>query len=178
MAGLRVCLFISEMNAGGAQRVMFRLAEHWVKCGHDVHLVTLSTRDSDFFQLPDAVTRHELALMKTSVGPLSGMVNNVRRVRALRDALCSIHPDVVLSFLNQSNILMLMATRGLNTRTLISERIDPAREPLSAVWRWLQQRLYPKADTLIVQTDKIARWFKTQGIASCIQKNTKCPADE
>jgi GalNAc-alpha-(1->4)-GalNAc-alpha-(1->3)-diNAcBac-PP-undecaprenol alpha-1,4-N-acetyl-D-galactosaminyltransferase len=43
----------------------------------------------------------------------------------LRRTLRAIEPDAVLSFLTQTNILTVLATRGLDLHTVISERNDP-----------------------------------------------------
>jgi GalNAc-alpha-(1->4)-GalNAc-alpha-(1->3)-diNAcBac-PP-undecaprenol alpha-1,4-N-acetyl-D-galactosaminyltransferase len=47
------------------------------------------------------------------------------RARWLRRTLKQIQPDAVLSFLTQTNILTILATRGLGIRTVVSERNDP-----------------------------------------------------
>ena len=47
------------------------------------------------------------------------------RARWLRRTLKQIEPDAVLSFLTQTNILTIVATRGLGIRTVVSERNDP-----------------------------------------------------
>lgn len=52
-------------------------------------------------------------------------VQLVRQTRWLRAKIREIEPDAVLSFLTQTNILTLLATRGMPVRTLISERNDP-----------------------------------------------------
>ena len=51
-----------------------------------------------------------------------------RRSLWLRATLRGIQPDAVLSLLTQTNILTLLATRGLSMRTVISERNDPRRQ--------------------------------------------------
>ena len=48
-----------------------------------------------------------------------------RRTLFLRRTIQRIGPDSVLSFLTQTNILTVLATRGLQTHTVISERNDP-----------------------------------------------------
>jgi GalNAc-alpha-(1->4)-GalNAc-alpha-(1->3)-diNAcBac-PP-undecaprenol alpha-1,4-N-acetyl-D-galactosaminyltransferase len=48
-----------------------------------------------------------------------------RQARWLRQTLNDIKPDAVLSFLTQTNILTVLATRGMQLRTIISERNDP-----------------------------------------------------
>jgi hypothetical protein len=51
-----------------------------------------------------------------------------RRTQGLRRALRIIAPDAVLSFLTQTNILTLLAARGLPIRVVVSERNDPTRQ--------------------------------------------------
>ena len=48
-----------------------------------------------------------------------------RRARWLRRTIKQVQPDAVLSFLTQTNILTILATRGLGIRTVVSERNDP-----------------------------------------------------
>ncbi|MFO1020808.1 MAG: glycosyltransferase [Planctomycetales bacterium] len=56
------------------------------------------------------------------------------------------HPDVVVSFTEKSNILTLQAARGLKARIVIAERTDPRHHQIARGWAFLRQRLYPRAD--------------------------------
>ena len=67
----------------------------------------------------------------------------VTHARRLRRRLRAADPDAVLSFLTQTNILTVLATRGLGTRTVISERNDPRLQrhrPRVEFMRWLVYR--------------------------------------
>ena len=69
-----------------------------------------------------------------------------RRSRGLRRRLRVIAPDAVLSFLTQTNILTLVAARGLPIRVVISERNDPARQHHNLRVVLLRNLLYRRSD--------------------------------
>jgi glycosyltransferase involved in cell wall biosynthesis len=69
-----------------------------------------------------------------------------RRSRGLRRRLRAIGPDAVLSFLTQTNILTLLAARGLPIRVVISERNDPAKQHHNLRVLLLRNLLYPRSD--------------------------------
>jgi len=69
-----------------------------------------------------------------------------RRMFWLRGKIKSIEADAVLSFLTQTNILTVLATRGLNTRTVISERNDPRLQRHRPRVELLRKFLYRRAD--------------------------------
>jgi glycosyltransferase involved in cell wall biosynthesis len=71
-----------------------------------------------------------------------------RRSRSLRRTLRLIAPEAVLSFLTQTNILTLIAARGLPTRVVISERNDPNRQHHNLRVVLLRNLLYPRSDVV------------------------------
>jgi glycosyltransferase involved in cell wall biosynthesis len=66
----------------------------------------------------------------------------------IRRSLRGIEPDAVLSFLTQTNILTVVATRGLDTRTVISERNDPKLQRHRPRVELLRRIVYPWADVV------------------------------
>ena len=66
-----------------------------------------------------------LAFGLRTAGPVFSVIWQGRRTIWLRRTIRKIKPDAVLSFLTQTNILTVLATRGLATHTAISERNDP-----------------------------------------------------
>jgi glycosyltransferase involved in cell wall biosynthesis len=77
--------------------------------------------------------------------------NNARRLLRLRQLLRASRPDVVLSFLSATNVLTMLATRGLGVPVIVSERSDPQRQALPAAWRALRWLTYPLARHVVVQ---------------------------
>jgi glycosyltransferase involved in cell wall biosynthesis len=66
----------------------------------------------------------------------------------LRRTLRAIEPDAVLSFLTQTNIMTIVATRGLGVRTVISERNDPKLQRHRPRVEFLRRIVYPWADVV------------------------------
>ena len=73
-------------------------------------------------------------------------------VVTLRATLRTIAPDTVLSLITVTNVMTILATRGLSVRTLVSERndlqLDRHHRGLEALRRWV----YPWADVVTANT--------------------------
>ena len=129
------------------------LAGHWAGRGHDVSLATFEPASTDFFPSDGRVRR----VVVGGSGPVGAgwfRANN-DRLRALRDAVRSTQPDVVLSFLYTMNLLTIAATRGLDTPVVVAERTDPRRFPIEWWQSALRRGLYPAANALVVQTQEV-----------------------
>jgi len=156
----RLTLFAPNLSGGGAERVLARLAAHWASQGRDVTLVTLADASPDDFPLPPNVIRVGLGLTADSGGLLGALRNNVRRVRAVRAAFHNAKPDVVVSFIEQANVLALLAARRPKVPVVVSERTDPTLHPVSRLWRFLRRRTYPRCAALVVLTDETAELLR------------------
>ena len=86
------------------------------------------------------------------VGPLFAAEALRRRALPLRKKIRVIDPDTVLSFLTQTNILTVVATRGLKKLIVISERNDPNRQRHRARVEFLRRLVYPWADVVTANT--------------------------
>ena len=154
----RLTLVISSLLGGGAERVLTILANGWVNRGTPVTLVTLDDR-APFYALDFRVARQPLAVAGISANSLAAIWNNLRRVRVLRLAIRASRPDAVVSFGDVTNVLTLLATRGLGIPVVVSERSDPALCPIGYVFGILRRRLYPRADAVVVQSEEARRFF-------------------
>ena len=157
---MRVALMISSLGPGGAERVMSLLAGELVARGHEVWLVTLAQTGDDFFLVDPRVHRLGLGLSRESTRIWDALYANVCRIRTLRRAVMSAAPHVVLSFMTRTNVLVLLACTGLPVRIVVSERVDPASHRDSLLWQGLRWLLYQRADAVVVQTERIATWFR------------------
>ena len=157
---MRIALLISGLGPGGAERVISLLAGALVDRGHDVWLITLAASGSDFYVVDSRVRRLGLGLQADSEGIVEALLANAKRLRALRRAVSTIEPQVVLSFVTRMNVLAILACTGLPTRVLVSERVDPASHREQRLWAWLRALVYQRADAVVVQTESVARWFR------------------
>ena len=158
-ARLHVACVIYSMEPGGAQRVMAQLLDHLVQQGHHATLITFEKpSEQSFFPLDDRVRLLKMGRVAEGrgigrLGRVMGWVRNIRR------AILSAKPDIVISFIDLTNVMVLLATRGLNIPVIVSERIDPHHHPIGRVGGALRWLTYPKADRIVVQTARAARFF-------------------
>jgi glycosyltransferase involved in cell wall biosynthesis len=152
---MRIALVISALGAGGAERVIITLANHWAARGWAVTLVTFEPPGTTpYYALDPRVTLRQLDLV-ASTQPLRAIQQSLRRILVLRRALRAIAPDVVVSFLAKINITTVLATRGLDMGVVVSERNNPERQAVSPIWRWLRHRLYGVADRLVTPSEGV-----------------------
>jgi glycosyltransferase involved in cell wall biosynthesis len=83
-------------------------------------------------------------------------------ISALRNAIVDTRPQSVVSFINITNIRVLLATRGLCLPVIVSERDDPYRDPIPEGAAQLRRRVYPMATYLVAQTEEAADYFAAE----------------
>lgn len=153
-------LVCSSLGAGGAERVISTLANAWAAEGIEVTLTTFGTLEDDFYPLDHRVERVGLDLLRASRTRTEVLTANWKRVRALRSMIQSRKPQVVISFMDKTNVLVLLATRGLGVPVVVSERIDPRHYPIAKGWDFLRRITYRWAASLVVQTNSVASWAR------------------
>jgi GalNAc-alpha-(1->4)-GalNAc-alpha-(1->3)-diNAcBac-PP-undecaprenol alpha-1,4-N-acetyl-D-galactosaminyltransferase len=178
--GPKLVLFTHAITSGGAERVLTILANAWVAKGWSITLVTLDDGSIPPFYPLDPRLRHvTLAVSRQSTagmalagagsnrGPLHWLLqskvatlwNMSRRALRVRRGLVALKPDLVISFIDQVNILTLLSLAGTGIPVIISERIDPAHYQIGWAWDALRVVTYPWADRLIVQGEGIRQQF-------------------
>ncbi len=136
--------------------MLARLANHWAEEQHHVTVVTLAETSTNDFPLSSNVHRVGMGLTAESRGLVGAFRSNRRRVAALRLLLQEQRPNVVVSFIEQANVLALLAARPLRIPVVISERTDPLRHRPGRVWEFLRRRVYHRCAALVVLTKDIA----------------------
>ncbi len=157
----KVLLFVHSLSAGGAERVATTLANHWAEKGWKVTIVTLAGTDRDFYTVSPKVRRIPLYLTGENGGVVSGLRNNLSRVRALRRVLKHEKPDIALGFMPGSNILCGLACMGTKIIAIGSEHIHPPMLPLSQPWTMLRRQVYPRLAAVSALTSESAEWIRT-----------------
>lgn len=166
---MRLTLIIYSLSSGGAERVMSIMANYWVAKGWEIILLTFDdVTVTPFYHLDSRITHIPLGIAANSPNSIIGIWNNLRRIQTLKSVIVKSKPDAVISFMQTTNVITLLATRSLKVPVVVSERLDPIMEPLDKVWRQLRQLTYPFADRIVVQTKTVLNYFpsKLQGIRS------------
>lgn len=158
---MKIGLLIDSLGSGGAERIASELANAWSAYGHEVVLVTLSGTETDHYQLRPEVHRVALGLVAPSHTIGEKIVNNLRRLRSLRHVVKSCRPDVLVSFIDRTNVLAIAALAGCGIPIVVSERIDPREYSPGRAWELARRITYPLADAVVVQTESVVKWAKT-----------------
>lgn len=169
LAGRPVAVVIGDLGRGGAQRVAVNLVNAWIGQGRDVCVITMASAVVDAFALAPTVRRIALDLRQPARSALSALGANFGRILALRRAIGTSGCPVVVAFVGRTNVLTVLATRGLGRRVIISERNDPARQSLGRAWDWLRRLTYPLADMVTANSRgalaALARWVPADRLA-------------
>jgi glycosyltransferase involved in cell wall biosynthesis len=160
MTRMRIMFVMDSLSAGGAERVACMLVNHWVQADDQVSMVTIDVRERDFYQLDSRVRRIALGLSRESKNWREFLANNLQRLRRLRGLICTLKPEVIVSFLDATNVLVLLAATGSGVAVIVSERIDPRSHSTGKVVRILRRLLYPRARALVVQTQEVSNWAR------------------
>jgi len=157
----RILLVIGSLGPGGAERVLATMANYWAEAGHQVSLLTYSPCVADHYALDHRVERIPLDLLRDSHGVWDRLYNFASRTLRLRRAVRTVAPQVVVSFIEQNNVMILAALFGTGIPVIVSERTDPRHHPVARYWHRLRRWLYPFADIVVVQTEAVRRWVTT-----------------
>lgn len=154
---MKIAFLLGTFSSGGAERVASLLINALQTRGHQVSLLTWGGIEKDFYRLHDGVRRIGMNLLGARAG-IAKVGANLRRIARLREEIRRHSPDVVISFITQTNVLALIAVAGLRIPVVISERIDPRVHPEPFPWRLLRSCVYRRACRLVVQTDAVRGW--------------------
>lgn len=136
------------------------LASGLAERGHEVSLLTLDRAENDIYPLSPAVKRVGLDLLQPAHSAAAAVLNNVVRIRRLRKALVRAGADVIVSFMTSTNVLARLATAAWKTPLVASERNEPEHQSLGRAWRILRRHVVSRSDVVVVQTDRIADWWR------------------
>lgn len=144
----KIILIIGALSFGGAERVICNIANKLAEIGDEVVLIAVHTRESAY----SIDKRVRVINGLSGKRPLSKLV-------ALRKILKKEKPRAALSFLTHINLFAILATLGVDTKLVISERNDPAREPKNLGRRLMRRLLYPLSDGFVFQTEQAKDFF-------------------
>ncbi len=148
---------------------------------HSVTLLTFEPPDAvPFYPLPGGIGI--LRLDTLGGGPLRRGARILSRPLLLRRAMKKLKPDVVLSFMDTTNIATIVACLGLSVPVVVSERIDPAKHAIPSAKKAMRRLAYPRATLIVVQTRRVANYFpsslqpKIRIIGNPVAPSSQCAA--
>lgn len=145
---MKVVFFIGSLWAGGAERVITKLAKHFVDIGYIVEIVLLL----DTTVVYPVSEKIKLVYLVPTNKKRNYLLNLPFWIRKIRAYVKETRPDCIISFVGRINLLVLTACMGLNQRIIISERNDPKHDGRGKFILSVCNLLYRKADFIVFQT--------------------------
>ncbi len=158
---MRLALVVSSLGRGGAEHTLVELSRSFIARGEEVTLITLAAPQAGEWLLDAGVRRLALGTPVGAGSPFTAPGRLLARWRALRKVLVELRPDVVMSFIDETNVLVLLACAGSGIPVVVGERIDPRNLSLRAPWRLVRRLAYPRAAAVIVQTQSVRTWAQS-----------------
>lgn len=159
---MRLTLVIHALTAGGAERVMSIMANYWAAKNWDIILVTMDDGSiAPFYNLDPRIKHIPLGLAAQSANFVLATWHNLRRVFILKNTIYQLQPDAVISFLDTTNVLTLLATQSLKIPVLVDEQNHPAMYSIGRSWEKLRQLTYPQASRVVAVTARALSYFPT-----------------
>jgi GalNAc-alpha-(1->4)-GalNAc-alpha-(1->3)-diNAcBac-PP-undecaprenol alpha-1,4-N-acetyl-D-galactosaminyltransferase len=155
---MRLTLVTSSLSCGGAERAAVLLAGGLLKKNYQVSLITLAGTESDFYKVPDGIHRLALNIVGNSLTPFHALWNNLSRIWVLRQTIRSLHPDAVISFMAETNVLTLLALTQTNYPVIVNEQNNPETDTRN-LWKQLRHWSYPRANKVVSVSEGVDSYF-------------------
>ncbi|WP_162165948.1 glycosyltransferase [Campylobacter fetus] len=153
---MKVLFIISTLRAGGAERVASLLASEFA-ISNDVSLARFDN-EKPFYELHDKVKLLSLDLGTGDYGFFGNLKKRFSKIFMIRKLIKNGEFDCVISFMDSTNLLVLLGSVFLKTKIIISEH--SYHKFLSFKWRVLKRLIYPFADGLSVLTKEDFEYYK------------------
>jgi len=156
---MKVLIVVGRLGLGGAERQALALARGLGDLGHQARVAVF--RDGGAMQADAVATGVAMEVLSGS--------NAAARIASLRGLIARERPDVVHGYLTAGNLACLCA-RTLTRRPLLVWGIrasDMRMENYGIKWRWaawLERRLMPLADLLIVNSQSGLEVLRAGGV--------------
>lgn len=140
---MKILFVISSLTSGGAERVLTTLANYWASKKMDVCIYTPSSQDV-FYALNE-----NIKLLSTPKRIKNPVLNFFHTLYNIRQAIKTEQPDIVISFMDRVNIFTLIASIGLKSPVIISERNYYDNLKIKH-WKFLRRATFPLSDGMVV----------------------------
>lgn len=161
----KITFCIPSLGSGGAERVTSILANKFAERGYEVSVIMLS-HNLCVYPLSDKVRIESLGCDGENKMP--SIKRMFVRWKKIRQAVKKISPDIVISFMSETNIDVCFALWGMKIPVIVSERNDPAVDPSSKLKKIMRKVAYIKPRGFVFQTPDARAYFSKR-----IQKKSK-----
>jgi len=156
----RILFVLPSLGAGGSERVVTTLANHWAAAGREVGVANFDAPDfPPFYPLAKEIALFRLNLPAVAESLPVQLRQTMRRIRAIEGVYREFKPDVVISFLTKANVMAILAARRSRVPVIISERNNPTLQHFNGFWRIARAYTYPRAFSFVTMTTAAAEYY-------------------
>jgi len=160
---MKIHFLSSSLTGGGAERVMALLANHFVKEGHEVSIITFNSGDA--FKLDSRIKRVRLH---------SGLIKN-HTLRCLFNLILFYRkkynrPEVAISFIRKMSFSAIIAAKLYSIKIIASEHNNHLIK-FNRIGNFTWNHLYRYADYVTVLTSFDKKFFEQRGARVKIMPN-------
>lgn len=149
----KIFFILGSMGRGGAERVISILSKNFADKGWITQIGLL------LFNKVDYKLDESTQVLDFTGNAQSRILLTPYWLYTIRNFVKKEQPDVIISFAARINILVLLATLGLRTKVIISERNDPTQDGRGFITRCMVRLLYPLANKIVFQTKRSLQYF-------------------
>lgn len=194
---MRITLVIGTLDGGGAERMAATMANYWAAKGWGITILTTDfAGQRPSYSLHPAVKHLDLgnqppydpAEDSKALLPLISFVDDcsqserrvllteITEIMKLRATIQRTAPELLISYMDLTNVCVLFAILGLGLPVIVSEQCDPNENSIGEGWKLLRRRLYPQASYVTVLTEESLAYFASvSGIRGRIIPNALTP---
>lgn len=170
---MKILFVIPTLGTGGAEHVATILANNFAK-NHDIEFLALEQSTVERYPIESCIKINEVGVAvkrgNKARAVLTFGLNFIKQRKALLHRIKKFQPDILISFLPKADILVFSIYKNNKFRWISSERNDPMSR--SSIERRVLNHIYKKVDMLVCQTQKVAKYYMTQGIKNiCVIRN-------
>lgn len=158
----KILFYISSLNSkGGAERALSGLMNFLSDNTNSqiCVLVESGTKESSAYPLNNNIEFSSLYFEHKS----SSLKNRISLQKDINQTISYLNPDIIVSFLAESNIRLLLSGISKHYPVIVCERNAPQSDPHNKVKRLIRDKIYRFAKRIIVQTHDVKSYFENKG---------------
>lgn len=178
---MRITNVIAGLGGGGAERVCINLANAWVARGCEVTILTTSLgRATPAYDIDAGVQLKDISwprradprelnehLLTPILQGLHGVacfeiIREMSLLSVLRYAILSTTPNLVVAFIDFTNVRVLAAMHDTGIPVIACEQTDVRQFTIGA-WQNTREALYRRASAVVAPHPDIAKWLEQRG---------------
>lgn len=153
----KIVFHLSNLEHGGAERVVTTIADYFANRGSKVYIATEETVKNEFI-INEKIQRIHVGLSEKQK-KLSRIGQAAARIKNLRKFLKKETPDIMIALGTKENYRAIMAATFTKIPVIISVRLNPFQHYTNLRDRIMIAMLYPKAAGNVFQTEGAKSFF-------------------